>query len=368
MNKINTPYYLIDENLLLKNLKKIQLLKSISNVKVVLALKCFSTWSVFDLIKEYVDGTTSSSVFEVKLGVEKIGKETHSYCVAYSNKDIQEVKKLSNKIIFNSISQLKKYYKQVSDLDVGLRINPLVSYSEFYLADPTQKYSRLGESNCVKIDKIKNLINGVMIHFNCDNDDFNSFCQMMSNIKKKYSKLFLELKWVSFGGGISFTSDYYPLKDFAKLLKSFSEEFNIQVYLEPGEAIVTHCAKLVTSVVDIVNNEFDIAIIDASTEAHMLDLLTYDVTPKINFSQGSKYKYIIAGRSCLAGDIFGTYRIDKKLQIGDEIHILDAAGYTMVKKNWFNGLQMPSIVVNRLNGTTEIIKQFNYFDFVNSLS
>jgi carboxynorspermidine decarboxylase len=358
---------LIDESLLLKNLKKIQLLKSLSNIKIVLALKCFSTWSVFDLIKEYVDGTTSSSVFEVKLGFEKIGKETHSYCVAYSNKDIQEVKKFSSKIIFNSISQLKKYYKQVSDLNVGLRINPLISYSEFYLADPAQKYSRLGESNIRKIDKIKDLINGVMIHFNCDNDDFDNFNQMISNIKKQYGHLFSELDWVSFGGGVLFTNDDYPLQDFAKLLKSFSEEFNIQVYLEPGEAVVTRCAKLVTSVVDIVNNELDIAIIDASIESHMLDLLTYDVTPKINFSHG-KYEYVIAGRSCLAGDIFGTYRIDKKLQIGDEIHILDAAGYTMVKKNWFNGLQMPSIVVKRLDNSIEMIKQFNYFDFVNSLS
>lgn len=362
---IDTPYYLIDETILLKNLKKIETLKSLSNVKVILALKCFSTWSVFDLIRQYIDGTTSSSLYEAQLGHEKFGKETHAYCVGYSDKDIQEVKSFASKIIFNSISQLKKYHSQFDN--VGIRINPKISYSHFDLANPARQYSRLGESDITKLEKIKDVLNGAMIHFNCENNDFNNFCQMLTTIKEQYGSILHHLKWISLGGGIAFTNDDYPLENFAKILKDFSEEFDLQIYLEPGEALITQTAKLVTTVVDIVHNEIDIAIVDASIEAHMLDLLTYKTLPKIDVTEGD-YEYFIAGRSCLAGDVFGKYNIDKKLQVGDEIRILDAAGYTMVKKNWFNGLQMPSIVIERLNGTIDIIRQFNYSDFVKSLS
>ncbi len=366
--KIETPYYLIDEKKILKNLKKIDYLKRFANVKVVLALKCFSTWSVFPLIREYLDGTTSSSLYETRLGYEKFGKETHAYCVGYKKEEIKEIKKYATKIIFNSISQLKRFFNEIKDKELGIRINPKVSYSHYDLADPARKFSRLGVIDKEKLKEVINLIKGAMFHFNCENDDFENFSKNLDYISEEYKDIISSLDWVSLGGGIYFTKKNYPLKDFAKKLKLFSKQFKLQVYLEPGESVITETAELVTKVVDITHNQIDIAIVDASTEAHMLDLLIYRTPAKINTSINAKYKYMIAGRSCLAGDIFGVYNFNKKLKVGDIIKIQDAAGYTMVKKNWFNGLQMPSIVVKRLNGNIEVVRKFTYEDYLYSLS
>lgn len=376
---IATPYYLIDEQKLLRNLKIIKHVREFSGAKSLLALKCFSTWSVFDLMKQYIDGTTSSSLYETRLGFEKFGKEVHAYCVAFSKEDIKEVKKYADTIIFNSISQLRTFYSEVRGLKVGLRVNPQISYSHFDLADPARRYSRLGVVNKRSLKDVLSLISGVMFHFNCENDDFKNFSNALDYIGKKYGSFFKHLEWVSLGGGLYFTKEGYPVEEFCKKLKEFSERFSVQVYLEPGETAITQSGELVTKVLDIVYNELNIAIVDASTEAHMLDLLIYRTPAKMvsvetknshKFNSVSKgrYRYIIAGRSCLAGDIFGTFNFEVPLQIGDIIRISDAAGYTMVKKNWFNGLQMPSIVVRRLDGKVELICSFEYDDYVKSLS
>ena len=368
MNKeIETPYYLIDEKKLLKNLKKIQHVRDHSGAKLVLALKCFSTWSVFDLMSKYMDGTTSSSFFEAKLGYEKFGKETHAFSVAYSADDIKALKNISDKIIFNSVSQLKMFYNEVKHIKVGLRINPGISYSHFDLADTARKYSRLGVISERDIISVLDNISGLMFHYNCENDDFESFSGMLDKLAEKYKKVLNKVEWVSLGGGLYFTKDEYPLDEFCKKLKSFSEEYNVQIYLEPGEAAITESCELVTKVLDIVKNIKDIAIVHASIEAHMLDLLIYGTPAKINAKAGGN-RYIIAGRSCLAGDIFGEYKLADKLEIGSIVHFIDAAGYTMVKKNWFNGLKMPSIVVKRLDERVEIIKEFLYNDFLKDLS
>ncbi len=364
----NTPYYFLDEKKLLRNLKKIAWLKKASGVKVLLALKCFSTWGVFSLMREFLDGTTSSSLYETRLGYEKFGGETHAYCVGYKEEDIKEVKKYASVIIFNSISQLKRFYKEVENLSIGLRVNPQVSYSQYDLADPARRYSRLGVVDINELKKVVNLIDGVMFHFNCENDNFENLSKNIDYIAEKYKDILSKLDWVSLGGGIYFTKKGYPLKLFAKKIKSFAKQFGIQVYLEPGEAVITETAELVTKVVDIVHNEIDIAIVDASTEAHMLDLLIYRTPAKIKSYPDGKYKYMIAGRSCLAGDIFGVYNFRRKLKVGDIIRIQDAAGYTIVKKNWFNGLQMPSIVIKRLNGNIEVVRKFTYEDYVYNLS
>ncbi|MFH1540513.1 MAG: carboxynorspermidine decarboxylase [Elusimicrobiota bacterium] len=370
---LKTPYYLIDEKKLLKNLEKIEYIKGKSNALVVLALKCFSTWSVFNLMRKYMDGTTSSSLYEARLGREKFGKEVHAYCVAFSKDDIKEVKKYADKIIFNSISQLKMFYKDVRNLAIGLRVNPSISYSHFDLADPARRYSRLGVVDTKSLLSVISLISGVMFHFNCENDDFENFSSTLDFISNRYSGLLEKLEWVSLGGGIYFTKDNYSLEKFCKKIKEFGERFQIQVYLEPGESVITQSAELVTKVLDIVNNEIDIAIVDTSTEAHMLDLLIYKTPAKIKdaavVSSDSldRFKYMVAGRSCLAGDVFGIYQFKTRLKVDSTIHISDAAGYSMVKKNWFNGLQMPSIVIKRLNGTLDIVRRFDYKDFKNNL-
>ncbi len=366
--KINTPYYLIEEKALLENMKKISYLQKTSGAKFVLALKCFSTWCVFDLMSKYMDGTTSSSLYEAKLGYKKFGKEVHAYSVAYPKEEISELKNFADKIIFNSVSQLNRFYPLVKNKNLGLRINPTISYSHFDLADPARRYSRLGVINKKEILKNLDKINGAMFHFNCENEDVDNLEKSLEYIGKNYKKLLDKIEWISFGGGIYFTKKGYNLKKLAKILKDFSQKHNVQIYIEPGESAITQSAKLVTTVLDIVKNEKYTAIVDSSTEAHMLDLLTYHTPAKMTKQKNAKYEYIVAGRTCLAGDVFGTYKFGKKLKPGDKIEFDDAAGYSMVKMNWFNGIPMPSIVVKRLNGKTEIVKSFTYKDFVSNLS
>jgi carboxynorspermidine decarboxylase len=365
---MNTPYYLIDERKLLANLKKIRRLKMISGAKSVLALKCFSGWCVFDLMRKYMDGTTSSSLYEARLGREKFGKETHAYSVAFSKDELNKVKKYADKIIFNSLSQLNRFGEMVSPLSVGLRINPGVSYSRFELADPACRFSRLGVTDIKSIDKVSRRLSGAMFHFNCENNDYLNFKKNVSFIASKYGAILKKLEWVSFGGGIHFTGPAYPLAAFSRLLKEFSRTFGVQVYLEPGEAAITQSAQLVTTVLDIVKNKKDIAIVDSSVEAHALDLLVYRQRAALREALTGKHEYIVAGRSCLAGDVFGTFKFKDRLKIGSILKIQDAAGYTMVKKNWFNGLQMPAIAVKRLNGSLEMIREFGYKDYIKSLS
>lgn len=366
--QITTPYYLIDEQKLLRNLQIIEQVRERSGAKSVLALKCFSTWCVFDLMRQYMDGTTSSSLFEARLGAEKFGRETHAYCVGYSQQDIADIAKFADKIIFNSVSQLERYYDTVKAAKLGLRVNPGISYSGFDLADPARKHSRLGVVDKAALARQIPRLSGLMFHYNCENDDFETFSAQLDTIGEIYGDMLKALQWVSLGGGLYFTKEGYPLEKFCQKLADFSCEHQVQIYLEPGESAITGCAELVTSVVDIVHNETDIAIVDASVEGHMLDLLIYRLAAKVEAGADGQYQYMIAGRSCLAGDIFGTYQFKDRLEIGSEIRFADAAGYTMVKKNWFNGLQMPTIAVRRLDGTVEVVRRFDYQDFVSNLS
>jgi carboxynorspermidine decarboxylase len=368
MAKPTTPYYLIDEQKLLKNLEIIQQVRELSGAKAVLALKCFATWSVFPLMSKYMDGTTSSSLPEARLGYEKFGKEVHAYSVAFTRKEVREVGTFADKVIFNSVSQLKRYARDTRGLPLGLRVNPGISHSHYDLADPARRYCRLGTVSLEEVMEVAPLITGVMFHFNCENDDFKSFAAALDQLGEKYGPLLEKLKWVSLGGGIAFTKKGYPLKAFCKKLKAFQKEFGVQVYLEPGEAAITGCAELVTTVLDVVHNEMDTAILDVSMEAHMLDHLIYRTSPKVNAPGPGRCPVILAGRSCLAGDVFGINKLRKKLAAGDEVRLADAAGYTMVKKNWFNGLPMPSICVKRLNGKLETVRQFSYNDYLEGLS
>jgi carboxynorspermidine decarboxylase len=363
-----TPYYLIDERRLLRNLKRIKYISRQSGAKCVLALKCFAAWNVFGLIGQYMDGTTSSSPYEARLGHEKFGKEVHAYSVAYKQSDIAQLKRFACKIIFNSVSQLKMFYPALRRSDLGLRINPGISYSRYSLADPARRFSRLGVINRDSIRQAMPYIKGLMFHFNCENHDFKNLSANMDYIADRYGAMLKRLKWVSLGGGLYFSKKEYPVDDLCKKLKDFGRRFDVQVYLEPGESVVAESTELVCTVLDIVRNRMDIAIVDASAEAHMPDLLIYATSAKIDNNEQGPFRYMIAGRSCLAGDIFGTFSFKKRLRPGSIVRFQDAGGYTMVKKNWFNGLPMPSIAVKRLDGKTGLIRKFSYKDFVDSLS
>ena len=369
MASIPTPYYLIDERKLLRNLKIIRRVRTISGARSVLALKCFSAWSVFGLMRQYMDGTTSSGVYEARLGHEKFGGETHAYSVGFTLEDIRAVRRFADKIIFNSLSQLRTLAPEARGCKLGVRVNPGFSYSHFDLADPARQYSRLGVCNGAALRQAAGLVSGVMFHINCENDDFAAFSKSLDRIGVEFGDLLAKLEWVSLGGGIFFTRPAYPVAAFAAKLKAFGLEHGVQVYLEPGEAAITGAGELVTTVLDVVHNETDVAIVDASTEAHMLDVLLYRMNARLVAPAGTgDHKVTIAGRSCLAGDVFGQYSLRSPLKPGGIVRIGDAAGYTMVKKNWFNGMPMPAIVVRRLDGTLETVRRFGYKDFEGSLS
>ncbi|MCV6823998.1 MULTISPECIES: carboxynorspermidine decarboxylase [Halocynthiibacter] len=367
MPEITTPYYQMDLVALRRNMKIMARLRALSGAKTLLALKCFATWSVFDEMRPYMDGTTSSSLFEVRLGREEFGGETHAYSVAYADDEIDEVVSHADKIIFNSISQLERFEAQSEGLARGLRINPRISTSDFDLADPARPFSRLGEWDMARIETVADKISGVMIHNNCENGDFALFDRMLAQIEGEFGALLHKLEWVSLGGGIHFTGDDYPLEAFAARLKSFAETYGVQVYLEPGEAAITNAASLEVTVLDVLNNGKDLAIVDSSIEAHMLDLLIYRETAKVAPNEGP-HSYMICGKSCLAGDVFGEFAFPAPLKVGDRISIQDAAGYTMVKKNWFNGVKMPSIVLKGDDGELRLVRQFGFEDFKSNLS
>ena len=207
-----------------------------------------------------------------------------------------------------------------------------------------------------------------MFHFNCENEDFDALATAVNLIAERYGSMLDRMQWVSLGGGISFTTPGYPIERFCSMLRDVADRFGVQVYLEPGEAAITGAAELVTTVLDVVHNEVDIAIVDASIEAHMLDHLIYGTHPQVSAPAAGHHAVTIAGRTCLAGDVFGEFSLDAPLKVGSEVRFADAAGYTMVKTTWFNGLRMPSIVVRRLDGIVEVVREFGYEDFKRSLS
>jgi carboxynorspermidine decarboxylase len=365
---LRTPYYLIDERRLQANLEIVGRVRDESGAKSVLALKCFSTWGVFGLMSQYLDGTTSSSLYEARLGREQFGKEVHAYSVAWDADEIAAVTNVADKVIFNSVSQLQRHREAIGGLPVGLRVNPGVSYSHFDLADPARKHSRLGVTDDGELREVASRLSGLMFHFNCENEDFDSLATAVNLICERYGPVLEQMAWISLGGGISFTTPGYPLERFCEMLRNVADRFGVQVYLEPGEAAITGSAELVTTVLDVVHNEVDVAVVDASIEAHMLDHLIYGTHPRVSSPATGGHAVTIAGRTCLAGDVFGEFRLDAPLAVGDQVRFADAAGYTMVKTTWFNGLRMPSIVVRRLDGTVEVVREFGYDDFKRSLS
>lgn len=362
---IQTPYYLIDRAQLARNMAVMEDLRAASGAKVLLALKCFATWPVFGQMAAHMDGTTSSSLYELRLGRQEFGGETHAYSVGWADHEIDEAVGYADKIIFNSISQLERFDNAAAHVARGLRLNPRFSTSGFDLADPARPFSRLGEWDAGRIERVMDRISGFMIHYNCENADFDLFDRQLARIEEEFGPLLRRLKWVSLGGGIHFTGPGYPVDRLAARLRAFQDRFGLQVYLEPGEAAITNAASLEVTVLDVLSNGKDLAIVDSSVEAHMLDLLIYRLPGKI--ATAGPHSYMICGKSCLAGDVFGEFGFPAPLKVGDRISLADAAGYTMVKKNWFNGVKMPSIVIREADGSLTLAREFGYADYRDSL-
>lgn len=374
-----TPYYLIDEARMRETLQKIRYVQENSGAKALLALKCFSSWCAFPFMSQYFAGTTSSSLYEARLGREKFGGETHAYCVAWAEDEAHEVVRYCDKLIFNSVTQLMRFHRLAAHLPLGLRLNPELGSSVYELSHPTGRFSRLGvRANQVPAD-VAQRIDGAMLHMNCDNEELQSFVEQLSRVEQAYSGLLRRLSWLSLGGGISFTNEGYPLDAFCMQLQKFSKRHGLVLYLEPGEAAVKDSTSLVVSVLDIVHNELPTLIVDAAVETHLLDVLVYGFTPelegattldrRIALSQSREgFVYRVCGRSCLAGDLFGVYRFAEPVELGQKLCFPDVGGYSMVKKNFFNGLKMPAILHRSAGGELRLAHQASYETFRDALS
>lgn len=366
---------MVDERILERNLKILDRVQERADCKILMALKGFSMFSVFPLIKKYLPGTEASSIDEARLGCEEFGGETHTFSPAYTEKNIGEYIKYSDHLIFNSFSQWKKFRPIVSKnkkkVSCGLRVNPEHSETDTPMYDPCGPNSRLGvtEKNFEwrELDGLEGLHFHNLCQLNAD-----ALARTLKVVEKKFGKILPQMKWINFGGGHHITRGDYKIGLLVKTIKKFRRRYpNLQVYLEPGEAVALNAGVLVASVVDIVKNSTDIAILDASASTHMPDVLEMPYKPTIIGADTGKkypYPYRLGGPSCLAGDTFGDYTFKKKLSIGDKVIFLNAALYTMVKTNTFNGIGLPSIIVRKSSRKLRLVKKFNHADFKERLS
>ena len=334
---IPTPCYVVDEAKLRENLEILHALEEETGAHVLLAQKAFSMFSLYPMIGNYLSGTTASGLYEARLGWEKMGKENHVFAPAYKTEDMQELVKICDHIIFNSFSQYEKHKLicQESNVSVGIRVNPECSTQEGHeIYDPCGAGSRLG---VVKSEFKEECLNGI------EGLHFHTLCEQNAD-------------------------DLVSLK---KLISSIKEKYDVEVYLEPGEAVALNAGYLVTEVMDIVKNEIQILILDASAACHMPDVLEMPYRPPLQngYQPGEKpYTYRLSSMTCLAGDVIGDYSFEKPIQVGDRLVFEDMAIYSMVKNNTFNGMPLPAIALKKENGEVEIVKEFSYEDFKGRLS
>jgi len=348
--QLKTPAFIINEDAVIRNCKILDLVRKRTGCKILLALKAFSTYSLFSVMKKYLNGVCASSPYEARLGKEEFGLEVHSYAAAFSRHDFDECLSLSDHIVFNSLNQYAAFkddvVKNLERISFGLRVNPEYSEASAPIYDPCAPFSRFGIKKEF-LKKIPEGISGLHFHALCE-QDASALFRTASVFEEKFSSLFGNLSWLNFGGGHHITKPGYDIELLCDIVSRFMGNYKVMVYLEPGEATVLNAGILAASVLDIVHNDIDIAVLDVSAAAHICDVLEMPFTPEIAGAGKPgdfPHTYRLSGQSCLAGDIIGDYSFPTPLNIGDKIIILDMAHYTMVKTNTFNGLKLPGIAV-----------------------
>lgn len=370
---IPAPAYVLDEQKLLDNLALLDRVQREAGAHIILALKGFAMWSVFDRIRRFLPGSTASSLWELKLASETLGGEKHIYAPAYRDDEFEEIAHLADHIVFNSASQLARFQAQAlaADCSLGLRVNPGINEVSTEIYNPCRTGSRLGvlPEQLAKIPM--DHVSGLHAHALCENLHDSSI-RLIDTFERKFGHLLPRLKWVNLGGGHLMTHADYDLDALIARLADFRERWGVEVYLEPGGAIAWQAGYLVASVLDIVETErLPVAILDVSATCHMPDVLEMPYRPDVLGAgmPGEKpYGYCLAGPSCLAGDIIGDYAFDHPLHAGDRIVFEDMAHYTMVKTTMFNGVRHPDISLLRCDGSYQLIRHFTYGDFKSRLS
>ena len=378
---VETPCYVVSENHLEKNLKILDKVQKEAGCKILMALKGFSMFSTFSLIRQYLAGTEASSVNEARLGAKEFDKEVHVFSPSYTEENIKEYLKYADHLVFNSFSQFNKFKNKCSGVSCGIRVNLEHSEVENPLYDPSRPNSHFGITKKNFGDKNLDGLEGLHFHNLCElNAD--ALEHSLKVFEEKFGEYLPKMKWVNFGGGHHITRQDYDVNLLIRIIKNFKQKYpHLEIYLEPGEAIALNAGVLVGSVVDIFNNgNIDIAVLDVSATCHMPDVIEMPYLPTIldanpakptgfgkNLGAKLPNKYHLVGPSCLSGDIIGDYSFKKPLEIGQKIIFMNMAIYTMVKNNTFNGIPLPTIAKIK-DGKIKIIKKFEYKDFKNRLS
>lgn len=384
MQELKTPCYIIDEKKLKENLTILRDLEQKSGCHVLLAQKAFSMYRLYPLMGEYLSGTTASGLYEARLGKEEMGKENHVFAPAYKKDDMKELVEICDHIIFNSFSQYETHRDMIQahntalnekqkKVSIGIRVNPECStQGEHAIYDPCASGSRLGVTKANFPDTLPADIEGLHFHTLCEQDS-DDLIKTFHVFEEKFGSYLKseQIKWLNLGGGHHITRKGYHLKELEDLISYIKGTYQVEVYLEPGEAVALNAGYLLTEVMDIVKNDLDILILDASAACHMPDVLEMPYRPPLKdaYPAGEKkYTYRLSSLTCLAGDVIGDYSFEKEIHIGDKLLFEDMAIYSMVKNNTFNGIPLPAIVLRKEDGTTETIKEFGYEDFKGRLS
>ena len=374
VDQVLTPSFVIEERLLRKNLEQLRHIKEVTDCKILLAQKAFSMYAYYPLMAEYLDGTTASGIYEARLGSEEFGKETHVYSPAFRAQEVTELLEVADHFVFNSLTQWETYKNQVLQANkiCGLRVNPQISTQDGpSIYDPCAPGSRLG----ITLDALKTAdltgISGLHFHTLCE-QDADALAITLEKIEADFGEYLHQLEWINFGGGHHITRKGYDTDLLCQLITHIQRTYNLQVYLEPGEAVALNAGYLVASVLDITHNgTIKNAILDTSATCHMPDVLEMPYRPHILESylpNEAPYTYRFGGPTCLAGDIIGDYAFKQPLKIGDRVIFCDMAIYSMVKTNTFNGMPLASIYTCDLENKLTCIKKFSYDTFKERLS
>lgn len=368
LDQVQTPCYICEEALLEENLKLLSYVGEQSGAKVLLALKGFAFKALAPLISKYLKGCTCSGLHEAKFAKEFFQGEIHTYSPAFKEEDIDEVISLSHHLVFNSFAQLKKFKsKALGKCSIGLRLNPEVSSSPVDIYNPCGLYSRLGITKVNFEPQELEGVEGLHFHALCE-QDADALEKVLEGFEEKFGEYIPQMKWINFGGGHHITREGYDVQKLISLIKNFKNRYNVEVYIEPGEAVGWQSGPLVASVLDIIHNGMDIAILDTSAEAHMPDTLAMPYRANIRYSgeaNEKKYTYRLGGNTCLAGDIMGEYSFDEPLNIGDKLIFEDQIHYTIVKNTTFNGIKLPDLAVLHKDGKYEVVSKFGYEEYKN---
>lgn len=368
-----TPYFLVDEQRLLHNLKILKSVSDQTGCKILLAQKAFSMFSCYPLLHGYLAGTTASGLYEARLGAEEFGGETHVFSPAFRPDEFEELLRYADHISFNSPAQVKKFgaRARACGKSIGLRVNPECSTQEGHaIYDPCAPGSRLGTTLAQLEECVLPMLDGLHFHTLCEqnSDDLEITVQAF---EQKFGCYLHGMKWLNLGGGHHITRPDYDIARLIRIITHLKRTYDVEVYLEPGEAVVLNAGFLMTRVLETMHNGMEIAILDTSAACHMPDVLEMPYRPPLRDAgeAGEKpYLYRLTGPTCLAGDVIGDYSFDHPLSEGDLLIFEDMALYTMVKTNTFNGMKLPDIVYRDSTGTCTMIRAFGYEEFKTRLS